>query len=441
MLRLLLFRCFLLGHLSPLRSWGCVNNADKREVLQAHAIQVQTLQNELESLRAQLANLKGMSPQVVSHAQHVQGSGSREGPSRSFYSLPHDAMVGEYVLSTPHNSSLTPELATSFCPSYVAAPEASVEPRVSATRQVIQTDELASGSSPITRAREVQGVMPQSFRPLNMEEERTLLARGEETTTPQAIRASNSCVPGVHVHQENTQFSTDQFMECQLQMHEVVQKLVSTPLFSFQDLKLSTKDIIAILEDTLNTTSRPLPILDPHATEVPSNTLERHSIGSRVADGVRNLVSSSNMAKLVGFPTSDSIFTYQKGVQNTSLVDLLLSKGVVDSHSLHKVSHSFPKVVPSERTSITTRVTIVDNTGSAIQVGGHTPKVVLLNTCAQPVILGVQFAKKIGMLDSKLRKSMWQIRTASGSVEEVLGESSDLITLKFNEGTDQELCL
>jgi hypothetical protein len=57
------------------------------------------------------------------------------------------------------------------------------------------------------------------------------------------------------------------------------------------------------------------------------------------------------------------------------------------------------------------------------------------------VIFGVQFAKKIGMLDSKLRKSMWQIRTASGSVEEVLGESSDLITLNFNEGTNQELCL
>jgi hypothetical protein len=56
--------------------------------------------------------------------------------------------------------------------------------------------------------------MPQSFRPLNMEEERTLLARGEETTTPQAVRASNSRVPGIHVHQENTQFSTDQLMEC-----------------------------------------------------------------------------------------------------------------------------------------------------------------------------------------------------------------------------------
>jgi hypothetical protein len=113
------------------------------------------------------------------------------------------------------------------------------------------------------------------------------------------------------------------------------------------------------------------------------------------------------MVKLVGFPTSDSTFTYQKGVQNTSFVDLLLSKGVMDSHSLHKVSHSFPKVVPSERTSIATGVAIVDNTGSTIQVGRHTPRVVLLDTCAQPVIFGVQFAKKMGMLDSKLRKFMW----------------------------------
>jgi len=36
---------------------------------------------------------------------------------------------------------------------------------------------------------------------------------------------------------------------------------------------------------------------------------------------------------------------------------------------------------------------------------------------------------------------MWQIRTTSGSVEEVLGENSDLIALNFNEGIDQELCL
>jgi hypothetical protein len=147
------------------------------------------------------------------------------------------------------------------------------------------------------------------------------------------------------------------------------------------------------------------------------------------------------MVKLVGSPTSNSTFTYQKGAKNTSLVDLLVSKGVVDSHSLHKVSHSFPKVVPSEKTSIATGVTIVDNSELSIQVGGHTPRVVLLDTCAQQVILGIQFAKKMGMLDFKLRKSMWQICTASGSVEEVLGESLDFIAFNFNEGIDRGICL
>ncbi len=36
---------------------------------------------------------------------------------------------------------------------------------------------------------------------------------------------------------------------------------------------------------------------------------------------------------------------------------------------------------------------------------------------------------------------MWHIRITSGSVKEVFGENSDLITLNFNEGTDWELCL
>jgi hypothetical protein len=191
-------------------------------------------------------------------------------------------------------------------------------------------------------------------------------------------------------------------MECQLQMREVLQKPVTTPLFSFQDLKLSTKDIIAILNDTLNITSSPLPIPDPHATWVPSKTLDRHSTGSRVTDGIHNLLTSYNMVRLMGSPTSRSTFTYQKGAKNTSFVDLLLNKGVVDSHSLHKVSHSFFKVMLSERTSIATGIAIVNNIESTIHVGGHTPKVVLLDTSAQPVILGVQFVKKMDMLDSKL---------------------------------------
>jgi hypothetical protein len=112
-------------------------------------------------------------------------------------------------------------------------------------------------------------------------------------------------------------------------MCEVAQKLVNTPLFRFQDLKLSTKDIISILKDTLNITSGLLLILNSHAIGIPYNTPEKHSIGSRVIDGIRNLVTNSSMAKLVSSPTSDSTFTYQKGVKNTSFVDLLLNKGVV----------------------------------------------------------------------------------------------------------------
>jgi hypothetical protein len=76
-----------------------------------------------------------------------------------------------------------------------------------------------------------------------------------------------------------------------------------------------------------------------------------------------------------------------------------------------------------------------------MQAEGRTPRVVLFDTSAQPVTLGVQFTKKMGMLDSKLQKSMWQIRIASGSIEEVLRESSNLIAFNFNEGTNQKICL
>jgi hypothetical protein len=54
-----------------------VHNANKREVLQAHATQVQTLQNELESLRAQLTNLKANIPNqlIMPNLYRVQDHG------------------------------------------------------------------------------------------------------------------------------------------------------------------------------------------------------------------------------------------------------------------------------------------------------------------------------------------------------------------------------
>jgi hypothetical protein len=66
-------------------------------------------------------NLKGKSSQLAGHAQPVHGSGSWEGPPRSFYGLPHDAMVGEYVFSSAHNYGLSPKFATFFCPFYFTA--------------------------------------------------------------------------------------------------------------------------------------------------------------------------------------------------------------------------------------------------------------------------------------------------------------------------------
>jgi len=79
-----------------------------------------------------------------------------------------------------HNYSLTPEFATSFCPSYLLAQKASLAPRLSATRHVIHINGLASNSSIFIRAKGAQTVMPQFFPPFNTKEELTLLARGED---------------------------------------------------------------------------------------------------------------------------------------------------------------------------------------------------------------------------------------------------------------------
>jgi hypothetical protein len=152
-------------------------------------------------------------------------------------------------------------------------------------------------------------------------------------------------------------------MECQLQMREVVQKLVSTSLFSIQDLKLSTMDIIVVLKDTLNTTSSPLPIPDSHVTGVLSNSLERHSIGSHVVDGIRNLVTNFNMAKLVG---SLNLHSHIRRELRTSHLWICYSAKALWIAILSTKSHSFPKVVPSEKASIAIKVVIVHNIESAI---------------------------------------------------------------------------
>jgi hypothetical protein len=97
-------------------------------------------------------------------------------------------MVGEYVISNAHNSSLTPKFSISFCPSYFVTQKANVAPKVSTTREVIQTNGLTFGSSLITMARGARAIMPQSFCPLKMKEECTLLTRGRRLLHHKLLR-------------------------------------------------------------------------------------------------------------------------------------------------------------------------------------------------------------------------------------------------------------
>jgi hypothetical protein len=86
-------------------------------------------------------------------------------------------MVGEYVLSSAHNYDIIAKFAIFFSFPTVRHKRL-MAPKESIIRQIIQIDGLAYGSCPITKDRGVQTIVPQSFRPLNTKEKRTLLVEG-----------------------------------------------------------------------------------------------------------------------------------------------------------------------------------------------------------------------------------------------------------------------
>ncbi len=57
MFRLLLFRCFLFGHLSPLRSWGCVNDTNSSGYYDSESNQLKQIDCEDEFEDADLEEL------------------------------------------------------------------------------------------------------------------------------------------------------------------------------------------------------------------------------------------------------------------------------------------------------------------------------------------------------------------------------------------------
>ncbi len=218
-------------------------------------------------------------------------------------------------------------------------------------------------------------------------------------------------------------------------MWEVAQKLVSTPLFNFQDLKLNTRDIITILKDTLNITSSPLPIPNRHATGVPSNTLERHSINSRVIDVVRNLVISSSMVKLVGSPTSDSTFTYQKGTKNTSFVICYSTKALWITILSTKFLIHFRRWCPVKELPLLSELPLSTTLSQQSKWDIH-PKWYFLIQVPNKWLLEFNLLRRWACSIPNY-ENLWQICTATWRVKKVLVESSDLIAFNFNEGTYQ----
>jgi hypothetical protein len=193
-----------------------------------------------------------------------------------------------------------------------------------------------------------------------------------------------------------------------------------------------------MLEKHMNPPSGPQLTSVSHASEVVTSPLHGYSCTSQ------SLLDCSLETASFGVPKAKDSSSSEEELlenrpRNVSLVELLLSKKVVDLCALNKIGENLPKVLPSERLSVEKSVALVNNSNGVIHVAGFRPKVVLLDTGAQPVILGIAFATKIGVLHSNLQKLRWQIRTASGSIEEVLGETLTLLTLSFNSGTEEEL--
>jgi hypothetical protein len=292
------------------------------------------MQTEIEALRAQLASLTSKEAQAAQPLQATQVPSTMDKLPRTFYGLPRDAMVGECLKVAVTQPGLAAEFSSSFCPSYFAFQQASVAPRVATTRRVVQTDGLASGTGHVTRSRGAHAVIPKSFMPLTPAQESTFLARGEDmTSTAQqgADTTTNSRIFGIPTDQEEAQQAPEVVSQWQVLLSGVTHKLLTAPFFSFQDLQMNAQDVIQLLDgDTC--------------------------------------VSSSAVI--------------EKGKEHQSVIDMLMGSKVVDSHSLHMVAHTSPKVPPKERLVVTTGVAIADNSTAAIKVEGHIPNVVLLDTGA-----------------------------------------------------------
>lgn len=64
-----------------------------------------------------------------------------------------------------------------------------------------------------------------------------------------------------------------------------------------------------------------------------------------------------------------------------------------------------------------------------------------MDTGTQPVIIGGTLAARLQLIGAALKTSPWSIRTASGAVEPVSGETQEAVNITFKHGTSDEVTI
>lgn len=127
--------------------------------------------------------------------------------------------------------------------------------------------------------------------------------------------------------------------------------------------------------------------------------------------------------------------------QPDNLVEVLLSQDATSTLHLSCLTRGQPVIQPRNRVHTRLNVAMVENRHRSVTVNAFAPRVVLLDIGAQPVIIGGTLAARLKLTGTALQKSAWSIRTASGSVESVNGETLDTVNLAFKPGTRDEVVL
>ena len=95
---------------------------------------------------------------------------------------------------------------------------------------------------------------------------------------------------------------------------------------------------------------------------------------------------------------------------------------------------ALPKRAGPERRRVQPRVAVVKNQFGAILIGDVAPRKVILDTGAQPVMMGRNLFKLLGLTKDDVRPSQLQIKTAAGTLEGGLGELLQPLKIDCQEG-------